>query len=270
MTLLGSVLDRAGEQLGDFLPRLGGAIALLVIGLLLAVLLGRLVRGALVRLGLDRFAERLGATETLSTAGMGSSPSALAGAAVRVSVSVIAIFGALSLLGLEFLSDSLNEGILYIPRLLSALFLVLVGIVLAAIARAWVERAAAQMDFPIALGPVLQVTIIVLAVLCAAVQLGIAVGTVTDLLKLALAAVALTAALAFGNGGRELGRALSSARYARADFSVGQTIRVGDMRGTITEIGAIATTLRAESEQIRIPNHVLVEQVVVVEDETSV
>ena len=264
---IAAILDQAGEQLGNFLPRLGGALVLLIAGLVVAAILGRVVRAALTRIGLDRVAERLGATEALATAGMGRSVSALAGAAVRISVSVIAIFGGLSLLGLQFLSDSLNEGILYIPRLLSALVLVLLGMVLAALARAWVERAAAQMDFPIALGPVVQVTIIVLAVLCAAVQLGIAVGTVTDLLKIALAAVALTAALAFGTGGRELGRALSSARYARADFAVGQTLRVGELRGTITEIGSVATTLRAGTEQIRIPNNVLVEQVVIVEDE---
>jgi small-conductance mechanosensitive channel len=262
-----SVIDRAGEQLGDFLPRLGGALVLLVAGLLIAALLGRIVRLALERLGLDRLADRLGAGPTLARAGLGRSASSLAGAAVRLSVSVIAIFGALSLLGLEFLSDSLNEGILYIPNLLGALFLVIVGLVLGALARGWVEKTAAQMDFPVALGPVVQVVIVVLAVLCAAVQLGIAIGTVTLLFMIVLAAAAATVALAFGLGGRELGRALSSARYARADFSVGQTIRIGDLRGTITQIGSAATTLRSGTEQIRIPNHLLVERVVIVEAE---
>src|SRR5215208_5561701 len=102
--MMASVLDRAGEQLGDFLPRLGGALVLLIIGLLIAALLGRLIRAALNRIGLDRLAERLGAGETLTRAGLGRSASALVGAAVRLSISVIAIFGALSLLGLEFLS----------------------------------------------------------------------------------------------------------------------------------------------------------------------
>jgi small-conductance mechanosensitive channel len=264
--MIGSVIDRAGEQLGDFLPRLGGALAVLVIGLLIAALLGRLVRAALERAGLDRLAERLGAGETLTRAGLGTSLSRLAGIAVRLSITVIAVFAALSLLGLEFLSDSLNEAVLYIPRLISAMFLVLVGLVLGALARVWVERTAAQMDFPIALGPVVQGTIVVLAVLCAAVQLGIAIGTVTTLLEIILAAVAATVALAFGLGGRELGRALSATRYARADFAVGQTVRVGELRGTITRIDSAATTLSSGSERIRIPNNLLVEGVVIVEE----
>jgi len=261
-----TVVDRAGEQLGDFLPRLGGALVLLVAGLLIAAVLGRLVRGALTRLGLDRLAERLGAADTLSRAGLGGSVSRLAGAAVRLSVSVIAVFGALSLLGLEFLSDSLNEGILYIPRLISALFLVLLGLVLGALARAWVERTAAQMDFPVALGPVVQAVILVIAVLCAAVQLGIAIGTLTTLVEIILAAVAATVALAFGLGGREIGRALTATRYARADFAVGQTIRLGELRGTIRQIDSVATTLSTGTETIRIPNNLLVERVVIVEE----
>jgi hypothetical protein len=59
------IFDRAGDQLGHFLPRLGGALLLLVVGLLVAVLFGRLVRGALVRVGLDRVAERTGTRELL-------------------------------------------------------------------------------------------------------------------------------------------------------------------------------------------------------------
>ena len=43
-----TVIDRAGDQLGDFLPRLAGALILLVVGLLLAILLGRITRRLLV------------------------------------------------------------------------------------------------------------------------------------------------------------------------------------------------------------------------------
>jgi len=42
---LAGVLDRAGEALGSFLPRLGGALVLLVVGVLVARLLGRLLPG---------------------------------------------------------------------------------------------------------------------------------------------------------------------------------------------------------------------------------
>jgi Conserved TM helix/Mechanosensitive ion channel len=263
--MIATVVDRAGDQLGQFLPRLGGALVLLVLGLLAAIVIGRLVRGALVRAGLDRFGDRSGTNELLAQAGLGSSLAALIGTAIRLTIVVIAVFGALTLLGLEFLSDSLNEGILYIPRLLTALGLVLIGVVLGAFVRAWLDRTSAQLDFPIAVGPVAQVLVIVLFGLCAAVQAGVTVGPLTAIAIVLLGAIAVTLALAFGLGAREIARSLTSGRYARADFEVGQRIRVGDMRGEIVRIDPAATTLKAGDETIRIPNSMLVERIVVVE-----
>ena len=263
--MIASVISRAGDQLGDFLPRIAGALILLIVGLLVAIVLGRLTRRALVRVGLDRLADRSGTSELLSQAGLSSSLSGLVGTAVRLTIVVVAVFASLTLLGLAFLSDSLNEGIQYIPRLLVAMALVLIGVVLGAFARAWLERTSVQLDFPVAIGPVVQVLVIALFALCAAVQAGVTVAPLTAIAIVLLAACAFTLALAFGLGSREMARSLTSGRYARADFEIGQTIRVGDVRGEIVSIDAAATTLRAENETIRVPNSVLVERMVFVE-----
>lgn len=263
--MIATVIGRAGDQLGDFLPRIAGALILLIVGLLAAIVLGRLTRRALGRAGLDRLADRSGTSELLGQAGLPGSVSGLVGTAVRLTIVVIAVFASLTLLGFAFLSDSLNEGILYIPRLLVALALVLIGVVLGAFARAWLERTSAQLDFPVALGPVVQVLIIVLFGLCAAVQAGVTVAPLTAIALILLAACAFTLALAFGLGAREMARSLTSGRYARADFEVGQTIRVGDIRGEIVSIEAAATTLKAGTETVRVPNSLLVERMVFVE-----
>jgi small-conductance mechanosensitive channel len=263
--VIATVLERAGEQLGQFLPRVGGALLLLVVGLLAAIVAGRLVRRGLMRAGLDRFGDRSGTSELLAQAGLGSSLSALIGTAVRLTIVVVVSFAAMTLLGLEFLSDSLNEGILFIPRLLAALALVLIGVVLAAFLRAWIERTSAQLDFPVAIGPVVQVLVIILFGLCAAAQAGVTVAPLTAVAIVLLGAIAFTLALAFGLGAREIARSLTSGRYARDDFEVGQTIRVGDMRGEIIRIDGAATTLKAGEVTIRIPNSILVERIVIVE-----
>jgi small-conductance mechanosensitive channel len=263
--MIGTIIQRASDQLGDFLPRLAGVLVLLIVGLLAAIVIGRIVRGALLRAGLDRFADRTRTNELLAQAGLGGSLSRLIATAVRVTIVVVVSFAALTLLGMAFLSDSLNEGIQFIPRLLTALALVLVGVVVAAFARGWVDRTSAQVDFPVAIGPVVQVLIIVLFGLCAAAQAGVTVAPLVAIAIVILGTIAVTLALSFGLGAREIARSLSSGRYARADFDVGQRIRVGDIRGEILRIDAAATTLRAGDETIRIPNSILVEQIVVVE-----
>jgi small-conductance mechanosensitive channel len=262
---IASVIERAGDQLGAFLPRVAGALLLVLVGLLLASILGRITRKALVRIGLDRLGDRAGASELLAQGGLGGSLSALVATAVRLTIVVVVCFAAMTLLGLEFLSDSLNQAILFIPRLLTALALVLIGIVVGAIARAWVERTSAQLDFPVSIGAVVQVLIVALFTLCAAAQAGVSVGPLVAIALVLVGAIAVTLSLAFGLGAREIARSLSSGRYARADFEVGQTVRVDDIRGEILRIDAAAVTLKAGDDTIRVPNSVMVERIVVIE-----
>jgi small-conductance mechanosensitive channel len=263
--MIATVIQRAGDQFGEFLPRLGAALLLLLVGLLVAGIFGRIVKKSLLRAGLDRLAQRAGAQELLGRSGLGTSLSALVAISVRITIIVVATFAALTLLGLAFLSDSLNQGILFIPRLLTALVLVLIGVVVGALLRAWVERTSAQLDFPVAIGPIVQVGVVAVFGLCAAAQAGVSVAPLVVVALLLLGAIAVTLTLAFGLGAREIARSLASGRYARADFEVGQTIRVGDVRGEILRIDAAAVTLSDGDATIRVPNSVIVEQIVVVE-----
>jgi small-conductance mechanosensitive channel len=262
--LTATVLDRAGDTLGEFLPKLGGALLLLLLGLLLARLLGRVTRRALVRAGVDELAARWRVDETLARAHLDPSLARLVGAAVRITVSVVVVFAALTLLGLGPLSQSLNAAVLFLPNLLVALALLLAGVVLAGFARERVDRLTYQMDFPVPLGQFAQVATLAIFGLAALAQLGVSAGILFTVIAILLAAVAATFALAFGLGGREVAKALNAGRFVRNAFQVGQTISIGDVRGEIIAIDPEATVLGTADGLVRVPNHMLIESVVTV------
>jgi small-conductance mechanosensitive channel len=262
---LASVLSRAADAVGAFLPRLGGALALLVIGLLLARLLARLLTKALRAAGLDRMADRWGVHDVLSRAGLGRSLAQVIGIAARIVVSIVVVFAALSLLGLQFLSQSLNQGVLALPRLLIAAALVLAGVVLAGFARERVDRLTYQLDLPIPLGALAHAAVLAVFFIAAAAQLAISALALLILLAILLAGAAATIALAFGHGGVDAARALSAARYVRSDYTIGQEIAIGEVRGRITAIDATSTVLdTGHGRRVRIPNHMLLETIVTV------
>jgi small-conductance mechanosensitive channel len=264
-----TVLDEAGNQLGGFLPRLGGALLLLLIGIVVARVVARLLRRGLRMAGLDSASERWGVADVLERAGLGRSLAHVIAVAVRISLTVVVVFAAVSLLGLQFLSQSLNEGVLFLPKVLAALALVLIGVVLAAFVRDRVDRTATQWDLPIPVGPVAQGAILAIFIITAAAQLTISTALLMVLVAILLAAVATPFALAFGLGGRDVARSLSAGRYVRAAFDEGQVIRVDDIRGRVERIEPSATVLRTETETIRVPNHVLIDRTVVIEDEAA-
>jgi small-conductance mechanosensitive channel len=260
-----SVLGQAGQQLGGFIPRLAGALALLFIGLLLVRLLSRVLVATLQRVGLDDVAQRAGIQRVLERAGLGSSLAKLTGRAIRIALSIVVIFAALSLLGLQFLSESLNRGVLLLPKILLAAVLVLAGVVLAGFARERVDRLSSQLDLPIPLGAVAQVTVLAIFGIIAAAQIAISTLVLLILIGILLGGAAGTLALAFGLGGRDAARALSAGRYLRHDYSVGQEIEFGDVRGRIAAIESTSTLLDAgPGRTIRVPNHLLMETVVTI------
>jgi small-conductance mechanosensitive channel len=260
-----AILDQAGSQLGGFIPRLGGALLLLGIGLLIARIVCKLLARLLRRADLDVFAERAGVSDVLERARLGRSLAHVIAVAIRISLSIVVVLAALSLLGLQFLSESLNHGVLVLPKLLIAGALLLAGVVLGGFARERVDRLTYQLDFPIPLGAVTEVSVIAVFAITAAAQVAISTIVLLILIGIILAGVVATFALAFGLGGRDVARAVSAGRYVRSAYQIGQEISLEETRGRITAIEAASTLLQNEQGQhVRVPNHLLLESIVTI------
>ncbi|HKO29448.1 MAG TPA: mechanosensitive ion channel domain-containing protein [Solirubrobacteraceae bacterium] len=263
-----SILGQAGQALGGFLPRLGGALMLLLIGLFLTRLFTRLLARGMQAIGVDRLADRGGVSSVLQASGLGASLAGLVARAIRIFLTIVIVFAAVSLLGLQFLSVSLNQAILELPRLFIAAALVLAGAVVGGAARQRTDRLTYQLDFPVPLGQIVQVAVLGVFGILAAAEIGIATELLLVMIGVLLAAVSGTFTLAFGLGSRDVARALSAGRYLRHDYRVGQEISFGDIRGRITRIHSTGTMLDAGAgRSIRVPNHLLLDSVVTIHAE---
>jgi small-conductance mechanosensitive channel len=211
--------------------------------------------------GADDAAERSGVDRALARAGVTRPASALVRRVIRFTLTAVVVFAALSLLGLQFLSQTLNEAILFLPRLLAAGALVLAGVVLADLARVRIDRMTGQMDLPLPLGQLVGLVVAGVFGLTAAAQVGVPTGVLTTLLAIVVAAAAATVALAFGLGGRDAARSISAGRYVRMSYAVGQTIRVDDVHGEVVELDQTAVVVRrADGTTVRVPNHHLLDR----------
>ena len=76
MTTTASLLNRAADSFGEFLPRLAGGLLLLVVGIVAARIVGRLLERGLLTAGLDDLADRFGVAEVLDKAKLGRSSAA--------------------------------------------------------------------------------------------------------------------------------------------------------------------------------------------------
>jgi small-conductance mechanosensitive channel len=258
-----TILDRAGDALGGYLPRLGGAFLLLAAGLIVAALIRRVLVRVLRAARLDELGERWGVHDVLEKLGLGRSLAELVARAVRIAIVFVVVFAALSLLGLEFLSASLNGVILFLPRVFIALALLVAGVVVGQVVRRQVERLTEQMDIPGPVGLLAEAIVLGVFAVTALAQLGIPTQVLLLLAAILLGAMALTFALAFGIGGRDMAREVSARRYVEGSFAVGEEVTVGGARGRIAAIEATGTVLETSGgDRVRVPNSQLVASIV--------
>ena len=205
---LTSSLDAFLEAVLSFVPGLLAALLLMVLGVFVAWVLRFVVTGVLRAARFDRYCEGSGISLALARADIRVSPTALVGRLVFWLVFLSLAVAGLSAMQGGFVNQLISEFFLYLPRLVSALLILVLGFVLAN----FLSRAAllgavnSGVPSPRLISVVVRLLIMVLAFAMALEQLRIAPHIVLAAFIIAFGAVMLGLALAFGLGGREVAR----------------------------------------------------------------
>jgi hypothetical protein len=182
-----------------FLPRLLATLSIVLAGWLLALLLGFLTRVLLGVLRLDALAERSGAAELLRKVGL---PVAhrLAGSVVFWLVFVGFLISGIDALGFRGVEGLMREFMYFVPRLVVALVVLVVGVLAANFAwrAALIAAVNAQLAGARLLAGTIRILLVALTVAMALEQIGVARAVVLTAFAIAFGAVMLAAAIAFG------------------------------------------------------------------------
>jgi len=262
---MGQAANDLLSTLAEFVPRLVGAVAVLLVALVVALLLQRLMASFLEGLGIDELFERTGAANSLWQLGYEGGPSRLLGTVLFWGVMLTGLAGSLSVLGLSSLQSTMDQIVNLSGRALVALVILIAGIMSAGWLAELVAREAEQAGLrgSNAFRRVVFITIVAVAALLAAAQLGLETYVVVLLAVVVLATVGLVTALAVGQGLSLLSSNIAAGRYVQDGTEVGDVISVDGVEGTIEELGYASITVRSEDGHLyRIPNRTLLENVV--------
>jgi hypothetical protein len=203
-------LSGFGERLAAFGPNLLAMMVILAVGLLAAMTVRFLLKLLLPRVGFDRFSQRTGLSLVLGKAGITRTPSAV----VAVSVAW-AVFGVFLLLGIGALDlriamDLVSKAFAYLPQLLIALGILVLGTLVSGFVRRSVLIAAVNAGLAPArlLATVAQTGLLVLFIAMALEHLGLGRQVILTSFTILFGGVVLALALAFGLAGRDLAREL--------------------------------------------------------------
>ncbi len=227
------------------------AALILLVGLVLAALLGRLARRLVAR-----SARWIGSLQP----GAASVPQLdrlekAIGRAVYWLVVVCSVMAATATLGLPVVTSWLSGAATFLPRVAVAILIIAVGTVAARVLRHVVTGTASAASVASAerLGRVTELAMMLGTALVAIEELGIEISFFKSTLLILLGGLLAGAALAFGLGGRDLVANILSAHYVQRLYQVGQVVRIDGVEGRIVRIGETSVILECAEGDVAIP-----------------
>ena len=250
--------------ISDYLPLLGAALLLIIVGWFVA----RLVRAAFIRLGstLNRVLNNFG--RAASKKGVWLSPKLLSVIGNVIFWVIILIFAALAArtARLDAFSVWLERIVAYVPTFVAGGLIALAGYLVSTLVRDVVSTASLSAGSTQSelIGVLAQSGVFLIAVVIGLDQIGIDVTVLTTLLAIVIGGFSISLAFAFGFGAREFVANLIAARHAQRTLEGGNFARIGDTEGQVLEITPTSIVLLTENGRAVIPARLIQSQTVLI------
>ncbi len=195
----------------SYLPNLIAAIIVLLVGLLVASSLGQVVAKLVEFTRVDKLVDKMGVNTAFKAFGK-IKVSGIIGWLIKWFLIIVVLMAVADILGLTQIIDFLKEVASFLPNVVIAIVILLIGFVGGNFVYEITFRSvkAAKMHSPVFLANLAKWSIVIFALLASLIQLSIAKSLVETLFTGLIGMLALAGGIAFGLGGKdEAGKWLS-------------------------------------------------------------
>lgn len=251
-----TTLDRIGDALGDILysifaaiPRLIAFGLILLVGWIVAGLLGKAVAGLLKAIKFNELAQRAGITQFVQNMGVKADPATLLGQIVMWFIRLLALVIAFDALGLPAVSKIIQQFLTWLPNLVVAMVILVIAGLLANAVGDLVRGATTSAGFsnPNLLATIARAAVWGFGIIVAVNQIGVASTLVNTLFMGLVGALALALGLAFGLGGRETAGEIVQGWYEQGKKAGPKVQRAANAAGQ--EVKQTADTVQQEARR---------------------
>jgi Conserved TM helix len=180
------------------IPKILVFLLILVVGWIIARVIGKLIAKGLERLGFNRFAERGTVGQALSRGPYHAS--ALIGKIVYYALLLFVLQMAFGVFGPNPISTLLDAVVSWLPKAIVAIAIVIIASAIAKVVKDLIDGAIGGLSYGPFVGGVASVLILILGVIAALNQIGIAATVTEPVLVAGLATIAAIAAIGVGGG----------------------------------------------------------------------
>jgi hypothetical protein len=253
----------------NFSPKLLLVILVLLIGWISVKIVAYIVKKALKLTKIHKWEDKLNEIEIFHQSEFKINLEKLIISAIKWIVALLIIIIVSDILGLEVISQEIGNLIRYLPKLFSALAIFMIGVYIASIIRNAVNSLFKSFNLGGSkfIGNIIFYVLVVIITITALNQAGVDTGIITNNLTLILGALLFAFTLAFGLGSKEIIQRLLFGFYTRKTLSVGDVIKIGDVKGKIAAIDNINLILQTKEGKQVFPIKIINDSIIKIIDE---
>jgi hypothetical protein len=212
-------------QVSIYVPRILGALLILLIGAAIAKTIKRVVVAILEKMMVSKILTNTPVEHFFKNAEMSEKLEEIVGSVVYWLLMLVVLHTCISVLGLEPLSAVLDRILAYIPRVIASILVLFFGVLLAGVAESLVKGSIKSIDGKSSrlLGKVASYMVVTIAVMAAISELGIASDFIMILFVGFVGMLTLGIGLAVGLGGQEVVRKVLNKWYEQTLKDIKET-----------------------------------------------
>ncbi len=240
------ILKTLFNEIVVFIPNILAALAILLISLIIIGIVSRFIRRVLQRMGADAFADKsINKIDILEDNNIRIVPSSLISKIIYYSLLLIGIVAATDALQMEAVSDLVRSAVDYVPNLITAIALLIVGLLIADFVRDVTAAAMQSLNVPAAkfLANFIFYFIMLSILMIALEQAKINTDFITANLSIILGGVVLAFAIGYGFASQSLMSSYIAYFYNRNKVNIGDAIRINNKEGIVTSMDSTTMTI---------------------------
>ncbi|MGJ5816113.1 mechanosensitive ion channel family protein [Paludibaculum fermentans] len=237
-------------------PKVVVGLLLAAAALLIAKLVERILRKALVRMRLDDLVARAGIDQAIHRIGIRQELTVLLPRLAYFLILLVLARTAGDALGLDAISGAIGAFFAYLPNIFAALVLLILGSTAGQFIGQIVSQSAESsgIEFAPALGKLVSGAILFVCAMMAIAQLKIDTDIVRIVTGLVLGGASLAFGLSFGLGTRDVIRNITAGFYARKVLTMGKPLEIAGQQGVLRAITATHIVLQSDNGETTISN----------------
>ena len=248
-------LEDIWNQILELMPKLLLGLGFIIIAWIVIKIINFILKKLLKLSKIDAITTKLNEAKLFGKSDYKVVPSEIILKFVKYVMVLIFVVIASEMLGLTIVSEGIGKFIAYLPILISALLIFVIGVYIGSIIKNTIINTFKSLEFSGGnlVSNIVFYAIVIVISITSLNQAGVNTDIITNNLTLILGAILISFTIAFGLGSRDVVLRLLFGFYSRKNFEIGQRVKIKKVEGVIKQIDNLCITIDTNEGIVVVP-----------------